>query len=269
MKKKNINIILLLVFLVFKINISFAEVVKKIEILGNERISSETIILFSQVSIDDNLNKNDLNKILKNLYETNFFDDVTVKLENDLLLINVLESPIIENIEYKGIKANKILDVLKENSLIKNRSSFNKILIKEEKKRLQFLLNELGYYNGSVEVYVVKNTNNLVNLTLDFKLGDKAKLKKITFIGDKIFKDRKLRRIIASSEYKHWKFLTGRKFLNRNLVDLDNRLLSNFYKNNGYYNVKINTTFAKILKDNEFELIFNIDVNGFILTNSH
>ena len=89
--------------------------VKKIEILGNERISSETIKLFSQVSIDDNLNKNDLNKILKNLYETNFFDDVTVKLENDLLLINVLESPIIENIEYKGIKANKILDVLKEN----------------------------------------------------------------------------------------------------------------------------------------------------------
>ena len=151
--------------------------VKKIEILGNERISSETIKLFSQVSIDDNLNKNDLNKILKNLYETNFFDDVTVKLENDLLLINVLESPIIENIEYKGIKANKILDVLKENSLIKNRSSFNTILIKEE-KRLQFLLNELGYYNGSVEVYVVKNTNNLVNLTLDFKLGDKAKLKK-------------------------------------------------------------------------------------------
>ena len=259
MKKKNINIILFLVFLIFKTNISFAEVVKKIEILGNERISSETIKLFSQVSIDDNLNKNDLNKILKNLYETNFFDDVTVKLENDLLLINVLESPIIENIEYKGIKANKILDVLKENSLIKNRSSFNTILIKEEKKRLQFLLNELGYYNGSVEVYVVKNTNNLVNLTLDFKLGDKAKLKKISFIGDKIFKDRKLRRIIASSEYKHWKFLTGRKFLNRNLVDLDNRLLSNFYKNNGYYNVKINTTFAKILKDNEFELIFNID----------
>ena len=124
---------------------------------------------------------------------------MTVKLENDLLLINVLESPIIENIEYKGIKANKILDVLKENSLIKNRSSFNTILIKEEKKRLQFLLNELGYYNGSVEVYVVKNTNNLVNLTLDFKLGDKAKLKKISFIGDKIFKDRKLRRIIASS----------------------------------------------------------------------
>ena len=63
---------------------------------------------------------------------------MTVKLENDLLLINVLESPIIENIEYKGIKANKILDVLKENSLIKNRSSFNTILIKEEKKDFNF-----------------------------------------------------------------------------------------------------------------------------------
>ena len=71
-----------------------------------------------------------------------------------------------------------------------------------------------------------------------------SKDKKITFIGNKIFKDSKLKRIITSSEYKYWKFLSGRKFLNENLVNFDKRLLTNFYKNNGYYNVEINSSFA-------------------------
>ena len=72
--------------------------------------------------------------------------------------------------------------------------------------------------------------NNLVNLVFDFNLGKKAKIKKISFVGNKIYKDNKLKRIIASSEYKYWKFLTGRKFLNENIIEFDKRLLLIFTK---------------------------------------
>jgi outer membrane protein insertion porin family len=68
-----------------------------------------------------------------------------------------------------------------------------------------------------------------------------------------------LRSLIASEEYKFWKFISGKKFLNENLVNFDKRLLTNFYINNGYYNVKINSSFAKLVTDENFELIFNID----------
>ncbi|WP_435168084.1 outer membrane protein assembly factor BamA [Candidatus Pelagibacter bacterium nBUS_28] len=108
-------------------------------------------------------------------------------------------------------------------------------------------------------MFAEKTKNNLVNLTYEIKLGDKSKIKSITFIGDKVFKDKKLRRIITSSEYKFWKFISGRKYLNENSVLLDQRLLKNFYMNNGYYNVKINSSFAKLIDQNKFELIFNID----------
>ena len=108
----------------------------------------------------------------------------------------------------------------------------------------------------------------LVNITYDIRFRKKIKNKKITFIGNKVFKDKKLRRIITSTEYKFWKFISGRKFLNQNSVFLDERLLKNFYKNNGYYNVKINSSFAKLIDDNNFELIFNIDAGlKFILVN--
>ncbi|MDC3175476.1 outer membrane protein assembly factor BamA [Candidatus Pelagibacter sp.] len=242
-----------------------SEIVNKIVVTGNERISEKTIKLFSEVSLNDNLNKNNLNDILKNLYKTNFFKDVNIKFNKNILVINVEENPIIEKIKYEGIKTNKVLKVLKEGALIKDRSSYSENLIIEEKNRLNNILKNLGYYNSKLEILVETKENNLVNLIFDIKLGSKAKIKKITFIGNKIFKDRKLRRIIASSEYKFWKFISGRKFLNENLVNFDKRLLENFYKNRGYYNVKVNSSFAKMLNDNEFELIFNIDAKSKIL----
>ena len=93
-------------------------------------------------------------------------------------------------------------------------------------------------------------------------MGEKAKIQKISFIGNKIFKDRKLRRVIMSEEYKFWKFISGKKFLNESLIEFDTRLLRNFYLNKGFYNVKINSSFAKLLQNNEFELIFNIDAGN-------
>jgi len=149
--------------------------------------------------------------------------------------------------------------LFKEDTLVKSRSSLNKIILKKEKIRLENILKDLGYFNSKIEIYTEEQKNNLVNLTFNFNLGEKAKIKKISFIGNKIFKDKKLRRIIASEEYKFWKFISGKKFLNESVVDFDSRLLKNFYINNGYYNVDINTSFAKLLSDYEFELIFNID----------
>ncbi len=243
----------------FCINFTLANIVKEIKIQGNDRISSETVKLFSDISINDNLDKEDINQILKNLYETNFFKDINISFKNNLLLIEVVENPIIENIEYKGIKAKKILAAIKENTLVKSRSSYNEIILNKEKIRLQKVIKKIGFYNAKIDLYISEEKDNLVSLTFEFDLGKRAKIKKISFIGNKIFKDNKLKRIIASSEYKFWKFLTGRKFLNEEMVEFDKRLLTNFYKNNGYYDVEINTSFAKELVENEFELIFNID----------
>ena len=255
---------ILLVFFIWIVNINplYADTVKKIEILGNDRISNDTILLFANVSLDDDLKKEDINTILKNLYETNFFKDVSVSFKKNILSILVSESPIIENISYEGLKSNKIQDLIKEDAIVKSRFSYNENLLKKEKNRLKILLKNLGYYNSNIDIFVKKKSDNLVDLTLKFNLGDKSKIKKISFVGDKIFKDKKLRRVIASSEYKFWKFLTGRKFLNENVVELDKRLLTNFYKNNGYYNVKINSSFARLINDNEFQLIFNIDAKS-------
>ena len=249
----------IIIFLFLFLNKGFTDTIKKIDVSGNNRVSDETIKLFIDVKINDEIDSNKLNDILKNLYNTNFFEDINLSFNNQILSINVTESSIIESVFYKGIKSDKILNFIKDESSIRSRSSYNESQLKNEKLKIKNILKNLGYYKSDIDILVEKLENNLVTITYDIKLGKKSKIKKITFIGNKIFKDNKLRNIITSSEYKFWKVLSGRKYLNQNSVILDERLLKNFYKNNGYYNVKINSTFAKLINESEFELIFNIN----------
>jgi outer membrane protein insertion porin family len=258
---KGVTILLKSFFIIFLFLSSkaFSDTINKIEIIGNDRISIETIKLFISVDINDEINEVKLNNIIKDLYETDFFKDISVQFNNQILSIKVLENPIIEDISYIGVKNKDILKIIKEETSIKPRSSYNERTIKIDKQKINDVLKAMGYYNSSLDIIVDQSKNNLISITYDINLGKKSKIKKITFIGNKVFKDKKLRRIITTTEYKFWKFISGRKFLNQNSVFLDERLLKNFYKNNGYYNVKINSSFAKLIDDNSFELIFNID----------
>ncbi len=239
----------------------YSETIKKIEITGNERIPKETIIMFSNISKNSDISEKDLNQIIKNLYNTNFFKNISVTVKNNILNIDVVEYPIIEEIKFEGIKANKIKDEITKNLVLKSRSSFNDILLKQDKNKITSTLKTIGYYFSSVEVFVLDRDNNKVDITYKINLGQKAKIKKIKFIGNKIFKNNKLKSLITSEEYKFWKFISGKKFLNEALIDFDKQLLKNYYLNKGYYNVVINSSFAKIINENEFELIFNINAN--------
>ena len=255
------NIFLILTFLIFVPKFSYSEIINKIEILGNDRISSETIKMFTKINIGESIDDKDVNEILKRVYDSTFFEDVKVSIKENTLKIVVLENPLVENVEIKGPKAKKIVEELKKNLQVKARTSYNEISFLKDKKKITEILKQKGYFFSKVDVIVENLSDNKVNLIYNVDIGDKAKIKKITFIGDKIFKDRKLRSIIVSEEYKFWKFISGKKYLNQNLISLDERLLKNFYLNKGFYNVKINSSFARLINDTEFELIYNIIPN--------
>ena len=249
-------------FLFFTIRLASSEIVKKIEVVGNERIPFETINMLSDVKINDDINENDINKLLKILYETNFFKNLNITLVNNILKISVIENPIISDIKIKGIKSNAIKDDINSVLTIREKSSFNEIRLVEEQEKIINLLKERGYIFSKIEFLKEDLDDNKVNLIFDINLGNKAKIKRISFVGDKIYKDQKLKRVIISEEYKFWKILSGKKYLNENMIKFDERLLKNFYLNKGYYNVSINSSFAKKFDDGSFELIFNIDAKN-------
>ena len=250
-----IQLILLSIFLIFP---SYSKNYEKIIIKGNERISNETILVFSEIQDNKSLDENSINEILKKLYKSGFFKDVTVKIENNNLTIDVLENPIIQTVFIEGIKRKKTEESLYEILSLKNRSSYNSTLIKKDEAAILSFLKDDGYYFSKVTSSYQDLGDNKIDLLYQIELGEKSKISKISFIGDKKFKDSTLKNIIISEEYKFWKFLSGKKYLNENLINYDKRLLNNFYKNKGFFNVVIESSFANYLGNDEFEIIYNI-----------
>ena len=111
-KKLNLKIFFISILFILKINLSNAEVINEFKIKGNQRLSNETIIMFSELELGKDVSSNDLNRSIKFLYETNYFKNIEMNLNNNILIINVEENPIIQTIKIEGIKNKSILESL-------------------------------------------------------------------------------------------------------------------------------------------------------------
>ena len=252
------TLIIFIFFISFIKNLS-AETIQKFEISGNDRISKETIIMFSNIKIGENVDNNILNNVLKSLYATDYFENVEISFNNNVIQIKVIENPIIQSVIINGIKKDKIYENIKNITSKTEKYPFIESKINEQMVLMKNILKSYGYYFVELDTSYVENSNNSLDLIYDFKLGPIAKIKNIKFIGNKVYRDSTLRNVIISEESKFWKFITRNKFLNSNRINLDNSRLTNFYKNNGYFNANIKSSTALINEDNQFDIIFNID----------
>ena len=134
----------IIIFLLFVIGTySHAEVVNKLVVTGNDRISKETIKVYGEISLPADYKSNDVDKILKNLYSTNFFDDIKININQGVLEIIVKEYPIINSVKIEG-------------ELKKERSK--KLLERiETKKNGPFVKNILSQELGNQHVGTCKN----------------------------------------------------------------------------------------------------------------
>ena len=254
-----ILLILCTFFYLFSLN-AYAEVVNKITISGNKRISNESIKVLAGINNKFEIEKSDLNNFLKKLYETNFFEDIQISLENNELKIDVIENPIIEVIEITGIKnkdfTQEILDII----ILKDRMSFSELQLGKDIDTINNILKTNGFYFAKVNSSLIKNDElNSVRLKIEIDQGKKARIQEIQFIGDKKIKDKRLLEVIASEEHKFWKFISRKVYLNQSLINLDKRLLENYYKNQGYYKVKVLNSFAELNNEDSFRLVYNIE----------
>ena len=132
--------------LIFCSKVFSSEIVNDILIKGNERISSETIKMFSDVQLNQEINDDNLNEILKNLYQTDYFKDVKVNFKSGLLTIIVLENPIIGKVNLEGLKSKRVQKKIKDALSLKQRSSYNEIILNNDLEKIYDTLRNLGYY---------------------------------------------------------------------------------------------------------------------------
>ena len=252
--------LVIIFFLIFiKFSVSQAEIVKQIIIEGNNRVTDETIKIYGDIEINKNYSEKDINNVIQKIYSTDFFDNVEAELKNNILTIKLKEYPIVNQLTILGEPSKKYKEQIISVIDTKEKKSFKKSSLNKDVEKIKMLYSSVGFNTSEVEVKVKKLNDGNLDIILDIDRGEKTKISTINFIGDKKIRDRRLRDVVASEEDKFWKFLTKNTNFNKQLVNLDIRLLTNYYRSLGYYNVKINSNYAEMTKGGKINLIYSID----------
>ena len=256
-----------IVGLLFLVTTAKAVVINNIKVNNNEIITKESILTYGNIKLNKEYNQKQLNKIIKDLYETNFFKKISLRVDGQTLVLDIEENKIIQSVKVEGVKSNKIKTAILKNLFSKDKSPFLIEKVKNDVNRMKTSLNNIGYYLSNVKSKILENDNNTVDLIFEVTLGDKSKIRKIEFIGDKKIKDRTLRSVIISEEAKFWKFISNNKFVNQDIIERDKRLLKNFYLSKGFYDVDIQSATVKFLDDKSFKLTYKINAGEIYTVN--
>ena len=255
---KRIFFVFIIFYFVFNSQ-SYSEIIKKVKVLGNDRVSLETIMVFGDITIGSNYESEDINLLIKKLYETTFFSNISIDLENGNLSIVVAENPIINSVIFEGEKAKKYKKVLHELIVLREKTSFLRNNIKSDINIIKEFYRNLGFYFVKIDAVIKELTKNRIDIVYSIDKGNKAKISKIFFIGDKKIRDKRLSAVITSQESKVWKVISKNVYLNKGRIELDKRLLTNYYKNKGFYEVEVSSSNVEYSEGEGFILTFSIN----------
>jgi outer membrane protein insertion porin family len=234
---------------------SFAQI-KKVSIVGNVRVNSNSIesLVDKKTSNVDSIY---INNLTKKIYDTEFFSDVKISYNQDVLTVTVVENPIVNFFYINGLKDNDLDKVNKIISLKEN-SIFSSSKLKKDIEATKDFFNSEGYYQAAILPEVIKIDSNQINLIINIDKKEISKIRNIYFIGNKFFSSNQLFDVISSSEDGWWKLFSS-SALSEQRIEYDKQLLKDFYKSKGFYDAQIESAFAGVDKNNYFSVTFSIN----------
>ncbi|MFL2821525.1 MAG: outer membrane protein assembly factor BamA [Candidatus Puniceispirillales bacterium] len=248
MKSKNsFLIIIILIFLDISVSFSNDYFIKKVEITGNKRIPSSFITNITNKYFNKKITDEEINLITKDLYKSDFFDDITVKVDNDTLQIEVIETPIINEIYFFGnsfFTEEQLKDIVK----INKRDTFSKNKLNNAIERIKLQYSKTGRKFAKVEVSKKELSQSRVDLLFEITEGELVKVNNINFFGNKVFSNDKLKTVIKTKESKFYRLFGSSVFKEENII-LDKNLLKRFYNRRGFIDFKVLSYKRELLPD--------------------
>ncbi len=240
-----------IILIIFLLSLSVAHakevIVKKINVLGEQRLSEAFIKNFVPKIKNNILDDNIFNDLTKNLYMTGFFSEVKVNINNNILEITVKEYPIINKISFSGN------DLLEEDKLsiavsISPREIFNKEIINDAIEKIQVEYQKIGRYLADVNVKKINLPDGRVNIVFQINEGSLLLVKNINFIGNKVFSDNDLKSKISTKEAAWYKLWGSNKYIPER-IEYDKDKLREFYNERGYIDFKVELARGDLLPD--------------------
>lgn len=242
---KRVAALIALACMAAKAHAGFAPfVVSDIRIDGLERISAGTVFTYLPVEKGDTVNETRVQKAIRALFKTGFFQDIDVERQGDILVVKVVERPAIAKITIHGnkdIKTPELLKGLKGIGLAEG-DTFDRLALDQVQQELIHTYYDRGKYNVSITPHVTKLNRNRVSLDIEIREGKAAKIKAINIVGNKTYPESLIRKHFQSnsSNWTSWYSKDDQYSRDKLSGDLEN--LSTFYLDRGYADFGIDST---------------------------
>jgi outer membrane protein insertion porin family len=236
--------------------------IKNIRINGLQRIELGTVYSYIGIKSGDMLTDNVADNVLKNLYQTGFFQDIKLDIVDEDLIINVIERPVIAELSISGDNSfdhDKLIKAINDNGLITGKI-FDKAILEQAILSLKSEYYNRGLYSVKIDYQVLSVSRNRVVVNIAINEGSVAKISQINLIGNNQVKTKTLRDLMFlnnGSLFSFW--YKNNQYSNDKLSgDLEN--IRAYYLNHGYINFKINSIQVQLSEDKkQVYITINLD----------
>lgn len=230
-----------------------------IQVQGNERIDSETILSYLPLSVGDTVDPQKLDTALKTLFRTDLFSDVKLDLQGAVLVVRVVENPVINQVLFEG-NSNLKTDKLEDEIQIRPRGVFTKAKVEEDVGRIVELYRRSGRISATVTPKIVELPQRRVDLIFEIHEGPKSGILRVNFLGNKQFSASDLRGVVVTKESAWYRFFSSNDNYDPDRISYDVEQLRKYYRNRGFYDFRVISSVAELAPDrNGFAVTYALD----------
>ncbi len=235
------------------------EIIKSIRVVGNQRVEANTVASYLLIAPGDRYSDERIDLSIKTLFATGLFADVLIEPGDGNLIIRVVENPIINRVILEGnkaLKSEKITDELEAAP----RSVFTRSRVQADVQRIIDLYSQSGRFAAQVVPKVVQQEQNRVDLIFEITEGPTTGVRRINFIGNNEYSDRRLRKQLATKETIWWKFFGSNDNYDPNRLEFDREQIRTFYTDRGFADFRVVSAVAELVPNQkDFYITFTLD----------
>ena len=226
-------------------------VITDIQVQGLERISSGAVFSYMPLDIGDRFDTDRSSELIRSIYKSGFFDDITLGRDGDVLIVKVKERPAIADISFEGnkdIETDQLEEALKQADIARGRV-FNRSVLENLERELRQQYFSRGKYNLKIDTDVTELADNRVDINIKISEGVVTKIKRVNIIGNQRFSDEELMGDFGSGVPGWWALLSSKDEYSKQKLAGDLEALRSFYLDRGYVNFNIDSTQVTITPD--------------------
>jgi outer membrane protein insertion porin family len=240
-------------------DVAFAQSIRDIRVVGNQRVTAETVRSYLQFSVGESYDAGKVDRSLKALFGTGLFADVRIDREGNGVLVSIVENPVVAQVAFEGNREIEN-DTLRSEVQLKPRSVYTRARALSDVQRILDIYRRRGLYSATVEPKLIELDQNRVNVVFEINEGKTTKVKSISFVGNRAFSDGQLRDIISTNQSGWFDFLKSNTVYDPDRLQLDRELIRQYYLKNGYADMRVVSATAELDRDGSgFIITFSID----------